>query len=90
MTLKIVTHVERPDLLARWYSVIRQVWPELMAHDPVVNQYWDDLEELFPECQTYLIDDESDELVGKGNAVPFAWDGTDEGLPTHSAGMPQR
>jgi hypothetical protein len=81
MALKIVTHVERPDLLARWYAVIRQVWPEFGAHDPIVNQYWDGLEEHFPECQTYLIDDETDEFVGKGSSVPFSWDGTHDGLP---------
>jgi len=81
MTLKIVTHAQRPDLLDRWYSVIRQVWPVFMGKDVICNTYWHGLEEYFPECQTYLIDDQTDELVGKGTTVPVAWDGTVEGLP---------
>src|SRR5215207_1279753 len=80
MALKIVTHVERPDLLDRWYEVIRQVWPELMGHDPVCNRYWKGLNALYPECQVYLIDDQTDELVGHGNTVPVVWDGTVDGL----------
>jgi hypothetical protein len=81
MALKIVTHVERPDLLDRWYEVIRQVWPTFMGKDPICNTHWDGLEQYFPECQTYLIDDQTDELVGKGTTVPVAWDGTVQGLP---------
>ncbi len=81
MALKIVTHAERPDLLGRWYEVIREVWPELMGHDPVCNRYWDGLGELYPECQMYLIDDQTDEFVGLGNTVPVVWDGTVDGLP---------
>ena len=81
MTLKIVTHAERPDLLDRWYDVIRQVWPVFMSKDWICNTYWDGLEQYFPECQTYLIDDQTDELVGKGTTVPVAWDGTVAGLP---------
>jgi hypothetical protein len=81
MALKIVTHAERPDLLDRWYEVIRQVWPEIMGHDPICNQYWDGLGDFYPECQHYLVDDQTDEFVGIGSTVPVVWDGTVEGLP---------
>src|SRR3954464_9922376 len=81
MAMKIVTHVERPDLLDRWYEVTRQVWPELMGHDPVCNRYWGGLERFYPECQLYLVDDQTDELAGKGSTVPVVWDGTVDGLP---------
>ena len=36
MALKIVTHVERPDLNDRWNDAARSVWPEFALHDAVV------------------------------------------------------
>jgi hypothetical protein len=81
MALKSVTHVERPDLLDRWYEVASQVWPELMRHDPICNRYWNGISERYPECEIFLIDGETDELVGHGTCVPVVWDGTVEGLP---------
>ena len=79
--LKIVTHAERPDLRDRWEEVFREVWPELMGHDPICNRYWNGLGDHYPECQVYLIDDQTDEFVGLGNTVPVVWDGTLSGLP---------
>jgi hypothetical protein len=81
MALTIVRHAERPDLLPRWSAAIGQIWTEIMLHDPVCNTYWRGLAEHFPECQIYLVEDETDELVGAGNTVPVSWDGTVDGLP---------
>ena len=81
MTFQIVTDRERPDLLDRWREVRDGVWPVFIDRDPVCNRYWSGLNEQFPDCQTYLIDDRTDELVGRGSSVPVAWDGTSKGLP---------
>src|SRR5687768_7386333 len=81
MALRFVTHAERPDLVNRWYEVADKVWPELMLHDAVVNQYWGGLGRHYPDCQIYLLDDETDTLMGLGNTVPGTWDGAVEGLP---------
>jgi hypothetical protein len=80
MALKIVTHVERPDLNDRWNDAARSVWPEFALHDAVVDRHWDGLHAYFPDCQLYLIDDDGDTLVGVGNTVPVVWDGTVDGL----------
>ena len=81
MALKIVTHAERPDLNARWNEAADKVWPEFGLHDAVVDQFWGGLGRYFPDCQLYLIDDQTDTLVGVGNTVPVTWDGTVDGLP---------
>jgi GNAT superfamily N-acetyltransferase len=81
MALKIVTHVERPDLVHRWNELGSTVWPEFGLHDATVDEHWNGLTRHFPECQLYLLDDQSDEMVGVGNTVPVVWDGTADGLP---------
>jgi hypothetical protein len=81
VALKIVTHAERPEFREQWGAAFLQVWPEIMHHAPVCNQYWGGLTRYFPECQIYLIDDMTDALVGIGNTVPLTWDGTTAGLP---------
>jgi hypothetical protein len=81
MVLTFVTHAERPELEERWFAVIRQVWPTFMGQDSTCNQYWGGLGRYFPECQLYLVDEQTDTLVGLGNTVPVAWDGNVESLP---------
>jgi hypothetical protein len=80
MALRIVTHAERPDLNDRWNEAIETVWPKFMLNGDVVNQFWGGLGRHFPDCQLYLLDDQTDMLVGVGNTVPVTWDGTAEGL----------
>jgi hypothetical protein len=80
MALQIVTHAERPDLIDRWNEAIETVWPRFMGKDEIVNQYWGGLGRLYPDCQLYLVDDQTGTLVGVGNTVPVTWDGTAEGL----------
>ena len=75
MALKIVTHVGRPDLNDRWNAATRSVWPEFGLHDAVVDRHWGGLQDYFPDCQLYLIDDD-EALIGVGNSVPVTWDGT--------------
>jgi len=81
MALKIVTHTERPDLNDRWNEAADKVWPLFMLHDAVVGQFWSGLGQHFPNYQLYLVDDQTDTLVGVGNTVPVAWDGSVVGLP---------
>ena len=80
MALRIVTHAERPDLNDRWNEAADKVWPVFMLNDAVVGQYWGGLGRHFPDCQLYLLDDQTDTLVGVGNTVPVSWDGTVDGL----------
>lgn len=81
MSARIVSYTERPDLDDRWDDIVRPAWPAFMRHDAVCNENWHFLWELFPDCTFYLYDYETDVVLGIGNSIPFAWDGTAAGLP---------
>lgn len=78
---RMVSYAERPDLEDRWEEVVRPAWPEFMLHDPVVGRYWRFLFTRFPEFQFHLYDEAHDAVLGVGNSIPVAWDGTVDGLP---------
>jgi GNAT superfamily N-acetyltransferase len=56
-------------------------WPEFMYHDAVLNELFGRVIEEFAEFQFYAWDEEREEVVGVGNAVPTAWDGEIASLP---------
>ena len=75
---RVLTHAERPELADR---ADFNVWPAYNTHGDVLNRYWSRLYEVFPEFQFVLYDDEEDVVLAEGHTIPFAWDGTAEGLP---------
>lgn len=79
MALQFPTDAERPDL--RGAPKLGGIWPEFMYHDAVLNQYFMSAIRETAELQFYAWDEERDEVVGQGNCVPAAWDGTVDGLP---------
>jgi GNAT superfamily N-acetyltransferase len=80
MALRFPTGAERPDLrpLGRDLMV---VWPEFMHHDPVCNRLFGRVRTEYASLQFFSWDDETDELVAEGNALPAAWDGDPASLP---------
>jgi len=52
-----------------------------MYHDAVLNRLFDRVIVEYAEFHFYAWDDDRDEVVGVGNAVPAAWDGKVAGLP---------
>lgn len=79
MAIVAVSARERPDLAERARD-FEDVWPEYNLHAPVTNRYWGRLYEDFPDFQFVLYDEESDVVLAEGQTIPFAWDGTPEGL----------
>jgi GNAT superfamily N-acetyltransferase len=56
-------------------------WPEFMYHDTVLNELFGRVIGDFAEFQFYAWDEERNEVVGVGNAIPAAWDGDMASLP---------
>jgi GNAT superfamily N-acetyltransferase len=52
-----------------------------MYHDPVLERFFERVIADYAEFQFYAWDDEREEVVGVGNALPAAWDGAIDGLP---------
>jgi hypothetical protein len=71
---------ERPDLDPALDELLAATWPAFMLEDEVANAHFGRAYDDWPRFQTLLINS-SGTLVAIGNAMPLAWDGTDEGLP---------
>jgi hypothetical protein len=77
---KIFTIAERPELEERLGEVV-DPWPEFVHHDAAVNERWQDLYVEFRDFQLALVDEDTDELLGKGCTLPVERDGRVEALP---------
>jgi GNAT superfamily N-acetyltransferase len=56
-------------------------WPAFLYHDPILNRLFGRVIEELPHLQFYAWDDEREQVVGVGNAMPAAWDGDPASLP---------
>ena len=55
MKLAFVTHAEHPKL----QGTLPSIWPEFMAHDPVVASFWPQLYDQYPDFQIWVVDREA-------------------------------
>jgi len=79
--MTIVRYADRSDLRARRHAELSGVtFPEYMHHNAPGNRYWGRLYSDFPDFQVALV--EGDELLAEAHAVPIAWNGTIEDLPS--------
>jgi hypothetical protein len=81
----VASYAERPDLAERTGEVA-DVWPEFIHHARL-NRHWHRLREDFPDFQLALYDEEADRVLGRGQTVPFRWDGSWEDLPDGVEGV---
>jgi GNAT superfamily N-acetyltransferase len=82
MALQFPTRAERPGSLPHTASLTeRELWPEFLYHDPVLERLLRRVIEEYADFQFYAWDDGREEIVGVGMAVPAAWDGDAASLP---------
>jgi GNAT superfamily N-acetyltransferase len=80
MAREFPTRAERPGKLPHADSLAAP-WPEFMYHDPVFERLFGRVIAEYAEFHFYVWDDEREEVVGAGNAIPGAWDGDGASLP---------
>ena len=80
MALSFPTRAERTGSQPH-AAGLEGAWPEFMYHDAVLNELFGRVISEFAEFQFYAWDDEREEVVGVGNAIPTAWDGDVPSLP---------
>ncbi|MGG4454500.1 GNAT family N-acetyltransferase [Brevibacillus porteri] len=80
MSYNIYTFAQRSDLNDQADALIEASWSAFMLNDEVANEYYGHLYDWFSSYQ-FMLTDESDQVMAVGNAIPFYWDGTAEGLP---------
>ena len=78
--MEIVTRAERPELHEAAAVVFRERWPEFIFHDDVPNRYMGRVAEYFARYDVMVLDEGA--VVAGGWAVPIAWDGTLDDLPS--------
>jgi GNAT superfamily N-acetyltransferase len=71
---QIITPNDLEDYHERAGDLPEICWPEFMLHDPVSNEHWHALFDLFSEYQFALFDTESKRMAAMGNSLPFHWD----------------
>jgi len=77
---RVIRYSERPELWDSISDLSDEVWPEYNKHGDTVNPYWGDLYDCFADWQFVLYDPGEQVVLGEGNTIPIAWDGTDAGL----------
>ena len=80
MTLHFPTRAERPGSQPHAAGLREKLWPEFMYHDSTLDLFPRVIEE-FADFHFYAWDDEREEVVAAGNAIPAAWDGDRASLP---------
>jgi GNAT superfamily N-acetyltransferase len=86
----VVPYSERPDLVARLEEV-EDVWPAFLYHtDDAFNVRWRRVRREYPDFQLVLYDEEADVVVGRGQTIPFKWNGLRDDLPDGVDGVVRR
>ncbi len=79
MDPQVVRYSERPELWKSISDLSEEVWPEYNLHGDILNQYWEQLYDVFPQWQFVLYDAGNQAVLAEGHTIPLAWDGTDQG-----------
>src|SRR5437588_11277639 len=81
MTLLFPTRAERPGRQPHAAGLRARLLPEFMYHDDVQARLFARVIAEYAEFHFYVWDDEREEVVGAGHALPAAWDGNGASLP---------
>jgi hypothetical protein len=77
----MVSLAERPDLIEPAADHNVTAWPDFMLEDPIANANFGRAWRDWPQFQFVLLD-AAGEIVATNNAMPLAWDGSDDDLPS--------
>jgi hypothetical protein len=80
MSTAIATVAERPELTELAWQRTRDTLPEYNNHGDILNRYWGQLTEEWPDFQFHLLDDDG-EIVARARSIPVRWDGSVNDLP---------
>lgn len=68
------------DLVKQYKSAIQNAFPDIILCSKVIENYWDRVEDYFPDSQIFLIGNEN-QLLGFMNAIPLFWNSPLRELP---------
>ncbi len=80
--LAVFTADERRQLWEETERTFPQTWPEYNLHGDVADDYFSVLYPRYAHVQVLVYDLTLEEVVARGRAIPFRWEGTLEDLPS--------
>lgn len=66
--------------LEQYRKTVRSSFPDLIFESEIVKHCWPKIEKYFPEFQVFLVD-QSENIIGFINSIPFYWDQPLQELP---------
>lgn len=78
---EIISGRQRSDLKQICSDMVKPLWPPFMLEDPVAEEHWGDLYELFPDYQFAIMEKGKDNILASANSIPFHWDNDPYALP---------
>lgn len=79
MEYKTISVKEDVTQIGLQNEVSSALWPEFMFNDPISNERWMKIFDIFPEYQISLM--EGEKIIGFANSIAFHWDEPLESLP---------
>lgn len=76
-----ISPLENPNYHELITGLASAAWPEFMLHDPIADELWDNLYNLFPEYQFALLDYQNGRVAAMANSLALHWDGDEHDLP---------
>jgi hypothetical protein len=88
---QVVRYSERPELWDSIGDLSGEVWPEYNLHGEVLNYYWAQLYDVFPEWQFVLYDPGEQMVLAEVRAASgLAPDGREGGRERRAGSAPDR
>ncbi len=81
MNLIRKTGAQAPELHEKAQRLVEEAFADFMDHSEIVNRYWWQLYERWPEWQYLLFDENADTVRVLGNCFPLRWEGSFGELP---------
>jgi len=64
----------------QYRQAIETAFPAIISQSAVIHQYWEKIEQYFPDHQIFLIDN-AQQIIGFANTIPCYWDKPIDELP---------
>ena len=78
---QIISPKDLEDYRDRAGDITVASWHEFMLHDPIANENWHELFDLFEDYQFAMLATETNRMAAMSNSLPFHWDQPLEDLP---------
>jgi hypothetical protein len=81
MNIEVITADKDPDVFGLAQQLVHEAFAPFMDHSEIVNRFWWQLYERWPEWQFVLREPQSADILALGNTIPLRFEGRPDELP---------